>query len=155
MWSVANICLELCVFWQVWSILIDAAGCEIRGNGTVSRKKKNKIKCCPWPHVPRPLLHLSVPSCHCSNLFLTPRVQALMLIHISPAVAHEQQRMQGTIYHLCLIQPLPDRGHDTVGVYPPHIYFCFSISAVQVSAPRSTHSANNMSKDTEPPQRDE
>lgn len=78
--------------------------------------------------MPRPLLHLSAPSCHCSNLFLTPRFQALMLIHISPAVDHEQQRMQGTLYHLCLIQPLPDRGHDTVGIYPPHIYLTYTFA---------------------------
>lgn len=126
-WSVANICLELCVFWQAWSWTWTH-----QERVCLWIQLKNKV--CPWWRVFWPFR----PSSHCWKLILTPIFQTFMSIHSSLLLFMSDRKCRAHViiygsYSLC------ETGNRTQWVFNPshiyHIHFCFSVRAVQVSAP--------------------
>lgn len=100
-----------------------AAGCEI------SRGKSLQIQQKKWKNKKNKSLSLIV----CFDLYafagtvvggklnFSTQIGDIDVYSYLPCCSRAAASRQSAAYRFCLTQPLWDRGHDTVGIYPPHI----------------------------------
>lgn len=107
-----------CIWLPFSNTHADAAGCGITREKSlwILTKKKRSLSLI----VCFDLYAFSGTVIGCKLNFST-KIWDIYVYSYLPCCSRAAVSRQSAVYHFCLIQLLWDRGHDTVGVYPPHI----------------------------------
>lgn len=106
-----------CIWLPFSNTHADAAGCEITWEKSLwilTKKKKLVLDCVFWPYA----FAGTVIGC---KLNFSTKIWDIYVYSYLPCCSRAAVSRQSAVYRFCLIQLLWDRGHDTVGIYPPHI----------------------------------